>query len=287
MKVIECINLTKSFDKKTVLKDLNVSFEEGRIYALIGRNGAGKTTLLNTIVTKYLPDSGNVELYGNEAYENIASLKKVCFMSDSMSGFANMRVLQIFDYAKDFYSNWDETYKDKLVKLYGIENKKRYITLSKGQQTAVSLIVGMASGCPVVLYDEIYSGLDAVARKEFYNLLLNEYYDNNRTFIISTHLIDEMSTIFTDAVIIDEGKITLIDNMEEIKRKAFGFTGRKESMNILEDKNIVGKSNIGGLSEYIVYDNFSSEEIEKYKGYGLDVKSVSLQDLFIAMTYKN
>ena len=287
MKVIECINLTKSFDKKTVLKDLNVSFEEGRIYALIGRNGAGKTTLLNTIVTKYLPDSGSVELYGNEAYENIAALKKVCFMSDSMSGFSNMRVLQIFDYARDFYSNWDEEYKDKLVKLYGVEKKKRYITLSKGQQTAVSLIVGMASGCPVVLYDEIYSGLDAVARKEFYNLLLNEYYDNNRTFIISTHLIDEMSTIFTDAVIIDEGKVVLIDNMEEIKRKACGFTGRKESMNILEEKNIVGKSSIGGLSEYIVYDNFSSEEIERYKGLGIDVKSVSLQDLFIAMTCKN
>jgi len=238
-------------------------------------------------VTKYLPDSGKIELYGNEAYENIEALKKLCFMSDSMSGFTNMRVLQIFDYARDFYSNWDEECKDKLVELYGIEKKKRYITLSKGQQTAVALIVGMASGCPVVLYDEIYSGLDAVARKEFYNLLLNEYYEKNRTFIISTHLIDEMSSIFTDAVIIDEGKIVLIENMEEIKRKAFGFTGRKDSMNVLEDKNIVGRSSIGGLSEYIVYDNFSSEEIEKYKDYGLDVKSVSLQDLFIAMTCKN
>lgn len=287
MSIIECSNITKSFDNKNVLENLNISFEKGKIYALLGRNGAGKTTLLKTIVTKYLPDSGSVKLNDKEAYENIEELRKVCFMSDSMSGFSNEKVIYILNYAKDFYEYWNDDCKQNLVKLFGVDVKKNYFNLSKGQQTAVGLIIGMASGCPVVLFDEIYSGLDAVARKEFYNILLDEYYDHNRTFIISTHLIDEMSNIFTDAVIIDEGAVILMDSMETIKRKSFGFTGRKESMDILDSKNVVGKSKIGGLSEYIVYDDFSNDEIEKYKEYGLEVKSVNLQDLFIAITSKN
>lgn len=284
MNVIECKKINKSFSKKKILDDLDISFEGGKIYALLGRNGAGKTTLLNTIVTKYLPDSGTVELFGEEAYENTDVLKKVCFMSDSMSGFSSMTVKSIFSFARSFYANWDDDCKDNLVEIFGIEEKKSFTLLSKGQQTAVALTVGMASGCPIVLFDEIYSGLDAVARKEFYNLLLNEYYDNSRTFVISTHLIDEMSNIFSDVAILDGGAIILNDNVENIKRKSFAFTGRKEMADIFKNKNVVGTNEIGGLCEFVIYDDFSEGEIEKYKESGFDVRIVNLQDLFIAMT---
>lgn len=284
MNVIECKKISKSFSKKKVLDELDISFEEGKIYALLGRNGAGKTTLLNTIVTKYLPDSGKVELFGEEAYENTDVLKKVCFMSDSMSGFLSMTVKSIFLFAKSFYDNWDEECKDNLVEIFGIEEKKSFTLLSKGQQTAVALTVGMACGCPVVLFDEIYSGLDAVARKDFYNLLLNEYYDNSRTFVISTHLIDEMSNIFSDVAILDAGEIVLKDDIENIKRKSFAFTGRKEMADLFDKKNVVGTNEIGGLCEFVLYDDFSEGEIEKYRQAGFDVNAVNLQDLFIAMT---
>lgn len=282
--VVECKNVSKSFKDKKALDNVSFRLEGNKIYALLGRNGAGKTTLLNCLCTKFIPDSGFINLLGEEAYENENVLKEICFMSDHMQGFESRKVKKVLKYAKTFYERWNDSLMEKLIEFFEIYTEKFYSDLSKGQQTEVSIIIGLCSGCKIVLLDEIYSGLDAVARKNFYEILLDEQEKNPRTFILSTHLIEEMSGLFTDVIIIDNGKIVLCEDMDIVHRKAYKCVGRSDDKELLAEKNIVAANKLGTVTEYIVYDELDGEEIDTLREKGFNISSAALQELFIAFT---
>ena len=185
MNAIECKNITKTFQSEekgkrdefiAAIDNISFAVEEKGIYALLGRNGAGKTTLLNMLCTKYIPNEGEVLLFGEPAYENEKQLKNICFMSDHMPAFDGFTVKKILAYAKAFYESFDYELCQRLLKLYEVKSEMLYAALSKGRQTAFSMIIGLCSNCGIVLFDEIYSGLDAVARQQFLrmSLLLTE-----------------------------------------------------------------------------------------------------------------
>lgn len=284
MKAIECRNVTKHFGEKRVLEQLNLSLEEGKIYALLGRNGSGKTTLLNCMCTKYIPNEGEIDILEEKAYENEKVLSEICFMTDSMDAFEMTKVKEILKCAKSFYPKWDEDLMNRLLTYYDIKPKENYSFLSKGRKTAVSLIIGLCCGCRVVLFDEIYSGLDAVGRKKFYDVLLEEQEKNPRTFILSTHLIEEMTMLFDEVMILDKGKILLKEDMEQIAENSFRVTGRTGEEGMLLGKNVLAKKEMGAMAEYYIYDTFTPKEREQLKEQGLTLQNMSLQELFIAAT---
>ncbi|MCI8991802.1 MAG: ABC transporter ATP-binding protein [Eubacterium sp.] len=284
MKVIECERVNKRFGKKTVFEDLNLSFEENKIYALLGRNGAGKTTLLKLIATQFLPNEGTIKINGESAYENEKVLKKLCFMTENLLGYDGYKVSKIFKIAKRFYENWDEGFKDHLCKLYQLDVEAKLGSLSKGQQTAVSLVIGMASRCPIVMFDEIYAGMDPVARAQFYDILAAEWETNPRTFVISTHLIEEMSQMFTDVVIIDKGKILIDESVEDVHQKSWKISGAREIIDALDIGKVLSRKYIGSVGEASVYGEISDSEREKMQAEGLEVDSLTLQELFLALT---
>lgn len=284
MKVIECEQVNKRFGKKEVFQDLNLSFEENKIYALLGRNGAGKTTLLKLIATQFLPNEGTIKINGESAYENENVLKKLCFMTENLLGFDGYKVSKIFKIARQFYENWDEEFKDRLCGLYQLDVGMKLGNLSKGQQTAVSLIIGMASRCPIVMFDEIYAGMDPVARTQFYEILAAEWETNPRTFIISTHLIEEMSQMFTDVVIIDKGKVLIDESVENVHQKSWKISGAREKIDALNTGKVLNRKYIGSIGEASVYGEISDSEREKMQAEGLEIDSLTLQELFLALT---
>ena len=283
---VELKNVTKKFKEKTVFEDLNLNIEKDKIYALLGRNGVGKTTLMNIITTRYLPNEGEVNVLGEKAFENENVLGEICFMKDKTEAFRGKKVKDIFKLGKIFYDNWDEDFKEKLLKEFEINEKDRYENLSKGKQSAVAIIIGLASRCKVTMLDEIYTGLDAVVRKKFYKILLEDYMENPRTFIISTHLIGEMSNIFSNVIIMGEKKLLVNEDIESLRKKVLEFTAGEELEKILEGKNILKSSQFGGQKKMIVFDDFTKEELNRYKENNISIKTLSLQDIFIALTEK-
>lgn len=284
MIAIECSNVEKHFDKVTALDGVTFQVAAGSICALLGRNGAGKTTLMNCICTKYLQDAGGIQVLGEPVYENERVLKKLCFLKDEMEAFDLKRVNKLLSIAKHFYPEWDEVLEQKLLDFFGINQKSTYAALSKGQKTVVSIIIGLCSGCEVVLFDEIYAGLDAVAREQFYDILLKEQEKKPRTFVLSTHLIEEMSAIFTDVVILDKGRVLLSADMETVHDHAYKLMGRGDQESLLQGKNVLLKQAMGTLAEYDVYDSFTKEEQRSLEEQGFQFSALSLQELFVAMT---
>lgn len=287
MVAVECREVTKQFRKVTALNQLSCKLETGKIYALLGRNGAGKTTLMNCICTRYIQTSGEILVLEEPVYENEKVLDEICFMSDEIPAFELKKTDSILKYAAGFYKKWNYELEKQLLNLFELESDKRYSMLSKGKKTALSIVIGLCSGCQVVLFDEIYSGLDAVARQQFYDILLMEQEKNPRTFILSTHLIEEMSGIFTDVVIMDKGKVILQAGMEEIHERSIKCVGRTDGKDKLAGKNILHVKNMGTLSEFDIYDHISPEEQKVLSEQGFSFSAMDLQELFIAMTIDN
>lgn len=284
MIAVECKDVTKSFGENVVLDHVSFQLETGNIYALLGRNGAGKTTLMNCLCTKYLPDSGEIHILEEEAYENEKVLNQICFMSDQMDVFELKKVKNILFYASTFYEHWNEELMKRLLDFFEISEKKVYGELSKGQQTVIGIIIGLCSGCEIVLLDEIYSGLDAVARQNFYEILLEEQEKKPRTFILSTHLIEEMTGLFTNVVMLDKGKILLNEDMEVVYSKSFKCVGRTGQEELLAGKNILYKKQMGTITEYNIYDVITLAEKKELEEKGFTISPLSLQELFIAFT---
>lgn len=286
MITVECKDVTKSFGRKKEIALDHVSFqlEAGNIYGLFGRNGAGKTTLMNCLCTKYLPDNGEIFILGEEAYENEKVLDEICFMSDQIDVFEIKTVKSILFYASTFYKKWNEELKEKLLSFFEIKQDKIYGDLSKGQKTIIGILIGLCSGCEIVLLDEIYSGLDAAARQNFYEILLEEQEKHPRTFLLSTHLIEEMTGLFTHVLMMDKGKVILSEDMETLYSKSFKCVGRADRAKCLATKNVLLKKEMGTIAEYALYDTLDITEKKQLEKEGFTISPLSLQDLFIAFT---
>ena len=191
--------LCKTYGKVRALDHVSLTLEPGHIYGLIGRNGAGKTTLLAGLTAQLPLDGGQVAYGGAPVWENEAALADLCFSRELTgklgSSTAGLRVKDYLKAGRLFYPHWDEAYAQKLVRLFGLEEKKRLNALSKGMTSAVTIVLALASRAPVTMMDEPTAGLDVVAREDFYRLLLEDHTGTGRTFVISTHILEEAAQI--------------------------------------------------------------------------------------------
>jgi ABC-2 type transport system ATP-binding protein len=282
---VECINLSKSYGKLEVVKDVSLSLDEGKIYGLLGRNGTGKTTLLNLICAQIMRDSGEINVFGEEVFENERALENLCLVKEKDLKTEDYKVSRIFNIAGILYKFWDEEYKNQLVKEFKLDTKKKYKNLSRGFKSVVGIIIGLASKAKITIFDEPSLGLDAAVREKFYNMLLQEYERSNRTFILSTHLIDEVSSLFEEVIILQGGQLLIQENMAELLEKAYFLSGKEETiMQLIKSKKIIHKEFFGATAIVGVLDEFSREEINNLKSNNIEVSSMPLQKLFIYLT---
>lgn len=278
--MINITNLNKSYGKDIVLKDVNFNLEEGKIYGLLGRNGVGKSTLLS--IRK---DQGEIKLFGEEVFENSKVVEEICLIKEKGFGVDDIKVKKMFDIARILYKNWDENYKNFLSEKFNINTKKKYSKLSRGNQTIVGLIIGLASRSKLTMFDEPILGLDAAFRDLFYKLLLEDIEKNPRTVIISTHLIDEVTNLFEEIIILKNGTVYIKDEVSTLLEKAYFLSGMLNSMkDVIENKNVITRESFGTSTIVGIFDDLSEEEKLDLKKNNIDINSMPLQKLFVSLT---
>lgn len=287
-KAIECESLRKSFGSLNAVDGVTFELEKDKIYGLIGRNGAGKTTLLHLLTGQYAKDEGKINIFGQQVFENSIAIDNICFVKEKEYPLEGDRVEMIFRKAEIFYKNWDNKFKDRLVKEFDLNVSKKYKNLSRGMKSSVSNIIGLASRAPITIFDEPSFGLDAAMRDKFYNILLEDYQKNKRTIILSTHLIDEVSNLFEEVIIIDKGKILIKENVEELTEKAYYVTGNDEALrNFVQDKKVLSKEIFGNTAIIAFLGVLTEVEKEELRRVNAEISRIPLQKLFIYLTDSN
>ena len=233
-KVLAAEGLRKTYGKVRALDGVSLTLEPGHIYGLIGRNGAGKTTLLAGLCAQIPLDGGTVTYGGAPVWENEAALGELCFSRELTGQLgANVATLRVKDYLKAgqlFCPHWDEAYARRLVELFGLDEKKRMNALSKGMSSAVTIILALASRAPVTMMDEPTAGLDVVAREDFYRLLLEDQTETGRTFVLSTHILEEAAPIFERVMILKEGRLLENCDTDALLAQFCGVSGRDDAV---------------------------------------------------------
>lgn len=278
--IIEVKNVSKKYRQKEALKKISFTLNGPKIYGLLGRNGAGKTTFMDILAGHSLATSGEVTIDGENPFDNQKILENICLIKENDNFHRDMRIKHIYKAYSYFYPNWDQALADELTKEYGLNKNARIRTLSKGMSSAVGIIVGLASKAPITIFDEPYIGLDAAARKKFYNILLEEFEKEKRMIIFSTHLIDEVSLLFEEIIILQEGSLILQEKADTLRSQSFSVTGDAQAVNkFIADKKVLETKQLANMMTAYVYGDI--EEAEKLN---LHVEGMPIQDLIIYLT---
>ena len=283
--ILKVKNIRKSYGKYMALDNISFELEENKIYGLLGRNGAGKTTLLNIIATHIFQTAGEVRAFEKDPLNNAEVMSKICYVKEFKDYNKSLRVEEILTLAAMFFPSWDKSYCERLISRFDIDAKKKFKQLSKGMQSALGIIIGLSSRAPVTIYDEPYLGLDAYARQLFYDELIEDYTENPRTIVISTHLINEVSNIIEQAIVLEKGKLISFEEVEAIKERSYSIIGRKEIVEkYICGKKVINTKQIGGMTAAAILDSFSREELLAMEKDGVDITSLTLQEVFVYMT---
>ena len=281
--------VSKVYGKKVALNQLSLELEDGKIYGLIGRNGAGKTTLLSIASAQNAATDGEVLLDGKKVWENDEALKDICFSREIATTATDSRntskVCEYLRIASILYPNWNAELADELITEFGLDRKMRMNKLSKGMQSMVTIIVALASGARFTFLDEPVTGLDVVAREYFYKVLLDEYAKGERTFVISTHIIEEAANVFEEVIFIHEGKVLLKEETDSLLERTIHISGKEEDVDAVCDGKKVHHVEKLGRSKGVTVLLNPGEEPDT-KGRDVDIRPLSLQDVFVALCGK-
>ena len=284
MKLI-CEQITKRYKDKVALDQVSLTLEQGKIYGLIGRNGAGKTTLLSILTAQSPATSGTVTLDGMPVWEDRKALEHLCFSRElnvsNESGLGSMKVKEYLRIASIYYPHWDAAMAEKLVQLFELPLKKRMNKLSKGMLSMVTIIVALSSKAEFTLLDEPVAGLDVVAREQFYKLLLEEYTETGRTFVISTHIIEEAADVLEEVIILKDGKVLLESDTQALVDSARYISGRAEDVDAATAGLEVHRPEVTGRAKSVTVLLKPGQTIPA--GYDVTVQPMNLQKVFLAL----
>ncbi len=285
MSRLEGKQIRKTYSGKEVVHSVDVELEKGKIYGLIGRNGAGKTTLLSILSAQNPATGGSVTVDGMTVWENPKALERICFsreLNPMMGGTANsLKVKEYLEIAATYLPHWDKEMADRLIKEFDLDVKKRIHKLSKGMLSMVTIIVALASKAEYTFMDEPVAGLDVVARERFYEILLEEYTETGRTFVISTHIIEEAADVFEEVIIMDRGKILRKENTQEFLERCYHISGHEDVVEEATKGMEVHHTEHMGRSKGVTVILQPGQELPQ--GYDLSIQALSLQKVFVAL----
>ncbi len=287
MTVIEARGLRKVFGTTIALDGINLRIEEGRILGLIGPNGAGKSTALNAILG-LTPYQGELRVLGRDPWtERDQLMRDVSFIADVAVLPRWIRVSQLLDYVAGVHPRFDRAKAEGFLAKTTIQRSGKVRELSKGMVVQPHLAVVMAIDAKLLVLDEPTLGLDILYRKQFYDSLLNDYFDRRRTIVVTTHQVEEVQHVLTDVMFINRGRIVFACSMEEFESRYVEVTVRPEhvaaarALRPMYERQVLGRS-------ILLFDRVANQKLNGQQPAGLfsglgDVRTPSIADLFVAV----
>ena len=278
MHCIEARGLRKTFGATVALDGIDLRIEEGRIVGLIGPNGAGKTTALNAILG-LIPFEGELTVLGLDPWAQRDDLmNQVCSIADVAVLPRWIRVAQLLDYVAAVHPRFDRGKAEGFLEKTAIRRNSRVRELSKGMVTQLHLAMVMAIDARLLVLDEPTLGLDILYRKQFYDTLINDYYDGNRTILVTTHQVEEIERVLTDVVFIDRGRIVFECSMEEVETRYHEVTVHPHLLDAAKALHPMSARQAVGRS-VLLFDGADREQLAALG----DVRTPSIADLFVAV----
>ena len=278
MPCIEARGLRKAFGKTIALDGVNLRVEEGRILGIIGPNGAGKTTALKAILG-LTPYQGELRVLGRDpATERERLMRDVCFIADVAVLPRWIRVSQVLDYVAGIHPRFDRAKAEGFLAKTDIRRASKVRELSKGMVTQLHLALVMAIDARLLVLDEPTLGLDILYRKQFYDSLLNDYFDRSRTIVLTTHQVEDVEHVLTDLMFIHRGRIVLDCSMDEFESRYLEVTVHPErvaaarALKPMHERQVLGRC-------ILLFDRADRQQLA---GLG-DVRTPSIADLFVAV----
>jgi ABC-2 type transport system ATP-binding protein len=278
MTVIEAHALRKQFGSTIALNGIDLRVEEGRILGIVGPNGAGKSTALHAI-QGLIPFEGQLRVLGRDPWtERDQLMCDVSFIADVAVLPRWIRVSQVVDYVAGVHPRFDRARAEEFLGRTNIKRTSRVRELSKGMVTQLHLALVMAIDAKLLVLDEPTLGLDILVRKQFYDSLLNDYFDRNRTIVITTHQIDEIQDVLTDFVFIDRGRIVLESSMEAFESRYLELMVNADNVEAARALRPMRERQVFGRS-ILLYDRADRQQLAALG----DVRTPSIAELFVAV----
>lgn len=275
--------LSRRYGGVTALDDVTMDVPEGSITGLLGRNGAGKTTIMSIVAGQDRPTSGTVEVLGHAPFEHAATLSKISFVRDNQRYPDDYRLHHVLRIAPFFAPDWSEEIAAELVEGFRIPSKTQIKKFSRGQLSAVAIVLGLASRAPVTLFDEPYLGLDVTARALFYDVLLRDQAERPRTILLSTHLIGESESLFDRVVLVGNGKVILNSDGDDTHTLAVQVSGAAGSVDqVVLGRRVLRTQSLANLKAVTIEGAADDDLITRAERLGVQVAPASLQDVVAA-----
>src|SRR5580700_2539128 len=278
MTCIEAHGLRKAYRGAVALDGIDLQIEEGRIVGLIGPNGAGKTTALNSILglTTY---EGTLRVLGRDPWKQREDLMRdVCFIADVAVLPRWLRVSQALEYVEGVHPRFDRAKAESFLAKTDIKSTSKVRELSKGMVTQLHLALVMAIDARLLVLDEPTLGLDILYRKQFYDSLLNDYFDRSRTILVTTHQVDELQHVLTDLMFINRGRIVLSCTMDEFESRYLEVAvlpdklAAARALKPIHERQVLGRS-------ILLFDGVDRQQLVALG----DVRTPTIADLFVAV----
>jgi ABC-2 type transport system ATP-binding protein len=278
MNVVEARGLRKSFGKTVALDGVDLHIQQGRILGLIGPNGAGKSTALHAILG-LVPYQGELKVLGRDPWtERDQLMRDVCFIADVAVLPRWLRVSQALDYVAGVHPRFVREKAEAFLARTSIKRSSKVRELSKGMVTQLHLALVMAIDAKLLVLDEPTLGLDLLYRKQFYDSLLNEYFDGSRTIIVTTHQVEEVEHVLTDVMFINHGRIVLDCSMEAFEARYQEVMVHPEQVAAARALKPIHERQVFGRS-VLVFDGCDRQQLSTLG----EVRTPSIADLFVAL----
>jgi ABC-2 type transport system ATP-binding protein len=278
MNVVEARGLRKSFGKTVALDGVDMRVEEGRILGLIGPNGAGKSTALHAILG-LIPYQGELKVLGRDPWsERDQLMRDVCFIADVAVLPRWLRVSQALDFVAGVHPRFVREKAEAFLARTTIKRASKVRELSKGMVTQLHLALVMAIDAKLLVLDEPTLGLDLLYRKQFYDSLLNEYFDSTRTIVVTTHQVEEVQHVLTDVMFINRGRIVLDCSMEACEARFHEVMVHPEQVSVARALKPMNERQLFGRS-VLLFDAVDRQQLAPLG----EVRTPSIADLFVAL----
>jgi len=275
--LVSAQGVSKQFGSFTAVDNVNFEIESGRILGLIGPNGAGKTTLLKALLG--LTDcEGQLSVMGLDPFKQRKKLmQNICFIADVAVLPRWIKVSQLLDYVEAIHPNFSRARAEELLQQTKIMARSKVKELSKGMVTQLHLSIIMSIDAKLLILDEPTLGLDIIFRKEFYANLLNDYFDEERTILVTTHQVEEIENLLTDVMFIDEGRILLDSPMEALAETYVEVLASGENADKARGLGPISENSLFGKS-VMIFEGVAREHLEKYG----ELRTPHVADIFVA-----